>query len=193
MQKQVQATSLAQENDLKADKQPAEKSYNFYNKRKSIVQKVQEFSSLYNQDIYIVMKDKKSNKLSQFTSNKDEFSLATLVQLLLNQTKADKAAPATALLDELHTFLSQKQLNDDGLKDAAENQADEETHDERNHDFGKNFEATHYDSTHAAEVHNDITCSQDVITQMLFSHDDLCNEETQLFGGQKPTIMTVSK
>ena len=75
----------------KPEKTTGDKTYSFYNKRKSVVNKITEFVSDFNQDIFIIIKDKNTNKVTQFTSDIEEFSLHDVTKLLLNQVKADKA------------------------------------------------------------------------------------------------------
>lgn len=67
----------------------SDKNHNFYYKRRSVIKKVLELGKQFDQNIFICVLDKKSNKVMQYSSDTKNFNLKSVQKLIDNQKKKD--------------------------------------------------------------------------------------------------------
>jgi len=74
--------------DLKKEKQASQASFALEDKRNQLMKEVQELVAKYDQDIYICLRDRKSNKVFEYASNASDFGLENVQKLVHLQSKA---------------------------------------------------------------------------------------------------------
>jgi len=88
--------------DLKKEKQAAQASFDLEEKRAALIKEVQELVAKYDQDIYICLHDRKSNKVFEYTSNASDFGLENVQKLvhLQSKPKSEPNSPVKGRLGE---------------------------------------------------------------------------------------------
>ena len=105
----VTATSQLKKEKTESSKVPA-------SKQATIVKQILDLVGQQNQDLYICLKDKKTGKIHQYSSNVPEFSLSKIASLVKAQKKikSESTQPLDALsekISDVATQVSQQETN----------------------------------------------------------------------------------
>ena len=88
--------------ETRPEKSQTEKGYNFYNQKRSFVNKGMDLAAKHEQDIMIVIRDKRSSKVTAYASDQDSFGLQEVFDFYKSMINTE--SPKQPLIQDLNNL-----------------------------------------------------------------------------------------